>query len=319
MRKKLKSLLYLTVAGYGAFSAISIYKGEAKFYKNYVMPIVHKLDAEKAHNLAVFVSEHRLLPKSSYIDPDILKINVFGKEFPNPIGIAAGFDKDGKAILGLKDIGFGFVEIGSVTPEPQPGNQQPRVFRLSQDLAIINRYGFNSEGHEEVLKRITNVKENGEPNIVGVNLGKNKTSSDPINDYVEGVKKFGPVADYLVINISSPNTPGLRDMQNKENLKRLLKTLVQTRNNLPLDKKPSLLLKLAPDLNDKEKKRYSGCFKPKRLPDSLKAVEVKNEIGGLSGEPLKDMSTKMIAEMNRLTGGMPIIGVGGVSSGERCL
>ncbi|KAJ8967123.1 hypothetical protein NQ314_003075 [Rhamnusium bicolor] len=229
------------------------------------MPIVHVLDAERAHNLAIFVSKYRLLPKSRYKDPDLLKIEIFGKEFSNPVGIAAGFDKDGKAILGLKDIGFGFVEVGSVTPEPQHGNEQPRVFRLLKDFAVINRYGFNSEGHNNVFKRIENVKQNTEESgIVGVNLGKNKTSPDPINDYVEGIQKFGRIADYLVINISSPNTPGLRNMQKKNTLKKLLCTLVETRNNLPINKKPPLLLKLAPDLSYEERQDIADVLNEKK-------------------------------------------------------
>ncbi|KAJ8918905.1 hypothetical protein NQ315_016807 [Exocentrus adspersus] len=329
--RKLKSLLYVTVAGYGAFSIISLYKGDEKFYRNYIMPVIHLLEPEKAHNLAVFASRYRLIPKSRYQDPEMLKVKVFGKEFPNPVGIAAGFDKDGKAILGLKDIGFGFVEVGSVTPEPQPGNEKPRVFRLQNDKAVINRYGFNSEGHSAVLKRIENLKESNEDfGIVGVNLGKNKSSQDPINDYVEGIKKFGPVADYLVINISSPNTPGLRSMQHKDELKKLLAKLVETRNNLPLNPKPPLLLKLAPDLAYNERKDIADVLKDKKCkvdgliisnttierPDTLKSVESKSEAGGLSGAPLKDGSTQMIADMSRLTGGIPIIGVGGVASGR---
>ncbi|KAJ8956530.1 hypothetical protein NQ318_019250 [Aromia moschata] len=329
-KRKLKSLMYITVAGYGAFTAIGFYKGNEKFYKNYFMPVIHLLDAEKAHNLAVLACKYRLFPKSHYKDPEILKVKVFGKEFPNPIGIAAGFDKDGKAVLGLRDIGFGFVEIGSVTPEPQPGNQQPRVFRLMQDFAVINRYGFNSEGHDRVLERIKDIKGSADSNIIGVNLGKNKTSSDPIKDYVNGIKKFGLTADYLVINISSPNTPGLRDMQSKENLRKLLAALVETRNSLPVKKKPPLLLKLAPDLSHQERKDIADILKKKDCkidgliicnttvdrPKSLKCAEVKNETGGLSGAPLKSMSTRMIKEMSELTGGMPIIGVGGISSGK---
>ncbi|XP_018577094.1 dihydroorotate dehydrogenase (quinone), mitochondrial [Anoplophora glabripennis] len=330
-KKKLRSLLYVTLAGYGTFSAISIYKGDEKFYKNYVMPVIHLLDAERAHNFAVLASKYRLFPKTRYEDPELLKVKIFGKEFSNPVGIAAGFDKDGKAILGLRDIGFGFVEVGSVTPEPQPGNEQPRVFRLLKDYAVINRYGFNSEGHSEVLKRIENVRQDAqESNIIGVNLGKNKSSTDPINDYIEGIIKFGPLADYLVINISSPNTPGLRNMQHKEQLKKLLAVLIETRNNLPLKEKPPLLLKLAPDLSYAEKKDIADVLNQKKCrvdgliisnttverPDSLKSVETKNETGGLSGEPLKDMSTRMIADMSKLTGGLPIIGVGGISSGQ---
>ncbi|VEN52024.1 unnamed protein product [Callosobruchus maculatus] len=251
------------------------------------------------------------------------KVKVFGKEFSNPIGIAAGFDKDGKAILGLKDIGFGFVEVGSVTPEAQPGNEKPRVFRLNDDLAVINRYGFNSEGHNAVLQRISNVRGvKEEIPIIGVNLGKNKTSADATKDYVEGIQKFGPLSDYLVINISSPNTPNLRDLQHKENLSKLLRALIEARDNLPISQKPPLLLKLAPDLSPQERRDIAAILKQKECrvdglivcnttvsrPETLKNVKNKNEIGGLSGPPLKDLSTEMIRDMSRLTDGIPIIG-----------
>ncbi|VEN47596.1 unnamed protein product [Callosobruchus maculatus] len=330
-KKKLQSMLYVTVGGCAAFAGISFYKGEEKFYKNYVMPVVHMLDPEKAHYLAVWASEHRIIPKSHYRDPDLLKVKVFGKEFSNPIGIAAGFDKDGKAILGLKDIGFGFVEVGSVTPEAQPGNEKPRVFRLNDDLAVINRYGFNSEGHNAVLQRISNVRGvKEEIPIIGVNLGKNKTSADATNDYVEGIQKFGLLSDYLVINISSPNTPNLRDLQHKENLSKLLRALIEARDNLPISQKPPLLLKLAPDLSPQERRDIAAILKQKECrvdglivcnttvsrPETLKNVKNKNEIGGLSGPPLKDLSTEMIRDMSRLTDGIPIIGVGGISSGK---
>ncbi|CAG9820236.1 unnamed protein product [Phaedon cochleariae] len=328
--RKLKSLLYITVSGYAVSGAISLYRGDENLYKNFLMPLVHTIDAEKAHKLAIFASKHRLIPKSHYVDEEPLKVNIFGKTFSNPIGIAAGFDKDGEAVLGLKDIGFGFVEIGSITPEPQPGNEKPRVFRLIEDQAVINRYGFNSKGHDDVFQRIQSLSEEERKSIIlGINLGKNKNSTDSIGDYVEGIKRFGPVADYLVINISSPNTPGLRDMQEKKQLRELLSALVETRNQLKLDQKPSLLLKLAPDLSSEERKNIAGVLNEKRCrvdglivsnttidrPKTLLS-ENKQEIGGLSGEPLKEMSTQMIAEMSKLTGGMPIIGAGGISSGQ---
>lgn len=292
------------------------------------MPLVHLLDPEQAHNMAVYVSKYRLVPKSRYKDPPSLKVNIFGRELSNPIGIAAGFDKDAKAVLGLKDIGFGFVEIGSVTPNPQPGNAKPRVFRLTQDAAVINRYGFNSEGHEKVLNRIKAIRSSGEDVILGVNLGKNKTSEDDVDDYVKGILTFGPLADYLVINISSPNTPGLRSMQKKEILTKLLSATLEARNSLQIERKPPLLLKLAPDLSTSEKKDIADVLKQQSCrvdglivsnttierPNTLLA-ESKNEIGGLSGKPLREKSTEMIKEMKTLTN-LPIIGVGGISSGE---
>lgn len=327
-KQKIKSLLKVTGGGFCVFCGLCIYKGDENFYKNVVMPLVHLLDPEQAHRFAIFSSEYRLIPKSRYKDPESLKITVFGKEFSNPVGIAAGFDKDGKAVMGLKDIGFGFVEIGSVTPLPQPGNEKPRVFRLPQDKAIINRYGFNSQGHMEVLKRVENVRNEADKPIMGVNLGKNKMSEDPSHDYVEGVKKFGSVSDFLVINISSPNTPNLRALQSKENLKELLRAVVIARNSLDVTPKPPILLKLAPDLTYEEKKDIADIIQQQEFRvdglivsnttierTSLKS-EHRDEVGGLSGEPLRETSTQMILEMSKLTNGMPIIGVGGISSGK---
>ncbi|KAF5308294.1 hypothetical protein FQR65_LT06287 [Abscondita terminalis] len=328
--QKVKSVAVLTVASYGTFAAVSIYKGSDRFYKDIIMPVVHKLDPERAHEFAVFMAKHRLIPKNTYEDPKVLRTEVFGKKLSNPIGIAAGFDKHGEAIMGLKDMGFGFVEIGSVTPKPQLGNDKPRVFRLSEDNAVINRYGFNSVGHKVVLQRLQELRYNQHLSYpVGVNLGKNKTSTDPISDYVEGVKKFGPVSDYLVINVSSPNTPGLRNMQTKVALNALLKALVEARNELPQSTKPYLLLKLAPDLSYTERKEIAEVLATKACkidgliicnttidrPEFLQNKE-KAETGGLSGQPLKDVSTKMISDMYQLTGGMFIIGVGGVFSGK---
>ncbi|CAG9835937.1 unnamed protein product [Diabrotica balteata] len=325
--RKLKSLATVALGGYISFSALTYYRDRNAFYKDMVMPVVHLLDPEKAHNLAVFISQYRLLPKSNYDDPPSLNVVIFQKEFTNPVGIAAGFDKDAKAVLGLKDIGFGFVEIGSVTPNPQPGNEKPRVFRLPEDSAVINRYGFNSEGHDTVLQRIQLIRSSKENVIIGVNLGKNKTSDDAVGDYVKGIEKFGPFCDYLVINISSPNTPGLRSMQNKDVLKALLSSTIAARNNLKMDNRPPLLLKLAPDLNTEEKKdiaevlKQTGCRVDGLIisnttidrPDYLLSTN-KKETGGLSGKPLKEKSTEMIKEMKRLTN-LPIIGVGGICTG----
>ncbi|XP_022908668.2 dihydroorotate dehydrogenase (quinone), mitochondrial [Onthophagus taurus] len=328
-RHKIRSLLLVTAGGFGFYGAMDYVKNKESFYQR-LIPIIHVLEPETAHKLAVFAGKYRLYPKSSFSDPDSLKVKLFGKEFPNPIGIAAGFDKHGEAILGLQDLGFGFVEIGSVTLFPQAGNEKPRVFRLKKDEAVINRYGFNSDGSQVVFQRLESLKSNHKlDSILGINLGKNKDSQNAIHDYVEGIEKFGPIADYLVINISSPNTPGLRDMQIKSNLIALLSEVVKARNNLPFKNKPSLLLKLAPDLTKEEQIDIADVVKLEKCkvdgliicnttidrPDYLKSEE-KSEIGGLSGKPLKDISTQMISNMFILTGGMPIIGVGGISSGQ---
>ncbi|XP_066252101.1 dihydroorotate dehydrogenase (quinone), mitochondrial-like [Euwallacea similis] len=197
-RGKTKSLLYVVTSATGLYAGVCIYNGNYKFYKDILMPLVRLLNLERAHNLTVFVSQYRLLPKVVFKDPDILRVHVLDKDFPNPVGIAASFDKDGKAIIGLKDIDFGFVEISLVTPLPQSSNDKPRVFRLLEDRTVINRYDFNSQRHVEVLHRVKNVKRNTEtPVIVGINLGKNKTSDDAVKDYVEGIERFGGIADYF--------------------------------------------------------------------------------------------------------------------------
>lgn len=230
----------------------------------------------------------------------------------------------------MQKIGFGFVEIGSVTPEPQPGNPKPRVFRLPEDNAVINRYGFNSEGHTAVFKRLFELRRRREYNIVlGVNLGKNKTSKNSVADYVEGVKLFGPICDYLVMNVSSPNTPGLRSLQSKKNLEDLIYPVLQARDNLPNNPTP-VLLKIAPDLNDSELDDIIDVIKKSNCkvdgliisnttierPSNLKSSH-KIESGGLSGAPLNERSTKLIAYVyKRTNGAIPIIGVGGIFTGK---
>ncbi|KAK9499182.1 hypothetical protein O3M35_003681 [Rhynocoris fuscipes] len=329
---KLKSFILVTSGATCVFTGMCLYQENEKFYDNVVLPVAHSLEPELSHKLAIAINKYNLIPKSRYQDPDCLRTKLWNLEFKNPVGMAAGFDKDGEAVKSLLDIGFGFVEIGSVTPEPQPGNQKPRVFRLSDNKAIINRYGFNSDGHERVIKRLEKLRSSNFNGIVGVNLGKNKDSKDPINDYVKGIKLFGKLADYLVINISSPNTPGLRDWQKKEHLEKLLTAVVSTRDSLPLPR-PPLLLKLAPDLSDSERKDVAKLVQnPKCQVDGLiisNTTTERNddlqgehvlEPGGLSGKPIADTSTKMIAQMYSLTKGqIPIIGVGGVFDGDDAL
>lgn len=252
-----------------------------------------------------------------------------GIDLKNPIGLAAGFDKNAEAVPGLNEIGFGFIEVGSVTPEPQPGNEKPRVFRLVEDSAIINRYGFNSDGLAKVQERLKILRSaNDFSGVLGVNLGKNKTSETPVEDYKRGIHALGPYCDYLVVNISSPNTPGLRSMQSKRELEELLKECVLERDRLP--KRVPLLLKIAPDLNESELKDIANVIQKKSTkidalivsnttiarPESLTSGDAK-EVGGLSGAPIKDMSTKVIGQMYKLTKGqVPIIGVGGVATGQ---
>ncbi|EEB15538.1 Dihydroorotate dehydrogenase, putative [Pediculus humanus corporis] len=328
--KKLKSVAIVSCGGFGCYSALSIYKENEKFYDYCLMPLIHKLDPETSHKFALTISKFKLVPKTLFKDPETLKIQVWGLNFSNPIGIAAGYDKQGEAVESLHEIGFGFIEIGSVTPLPQPGNEKPRVFRLNNENAIINRYGFNSDGHDAVYKRLKTIRESsGFKGIIGVNLGKNKNSTNPIDDYVKGIKKFSDVADYFVINVSSPNTPGLRQWQKKQQLEELLSALIEAKNNLNVDKKPPLLLKLAPDLTNVERKEIADViltekYKVDGLVISNTTIErpgitspIGDEKGGLSGQPLHDLSTKLISDMHHYTSGkIPIIGVGGVFTGQ---
>ncbi len=258
-------------------------------------------------------------------EQDLLKTTAFGLDFPNPVGIAAGFDKHAEAVEGLGRAGFGFVEIGSVTPEPQEGNPRPRVFRLKEDRAVINRYGFNSDGHDVVRERLraarasslSSPESSSATTVVGVNLGKNKTSDRPVADYVSGVERLGPVADYLVVNVSSPNTPGLRSLQGRSQLRSLIGPVLEARDGLP-GKKVPVLLKVAPDLSEEDKRdiaeviaaegfRVDGlvvCNTTVSRPGTL-ASRHRGEVGGLSGRPLRDASTAAVADFYRLTRGEP--------------
>uniref|UniRef100_A0A0K0FGM6 Dihydroorotate dehydrogenase (quinone), mitochondrial n=1 Tax=Strongyloides venezuelensis TaxID=75913 RepID=A0A0K0FGM6_STRVS len=314
-----------------AFVGIQLVSGSERFYKEIVMPLSHKyLDGEKAHRLAVIVCKYGLYPRcgQNFKEYDNLKINVFGKEFNNPLGIAAGFDKNGEAIEGMKKMGWGFVEIGSITPKPQEGNPKPRVFRLVEDRGVINRYGFNSDGLEAVLERVKKGFNTNKQVPLGINLGKNKTQTDAKIDYQEGMVAFSKYADYIVVNVSSPNTPGLRSLQGKDELIKIVSAVNKVRCQSNANTK--LLLKIAPDLamEDKhdianivtdEKYKIDGLIVSNTTISrdfSLKS-ELKNEIGGLSGAPLKSLSTKCIKEMYQLTSGRtPIIGSGGVEDGK---
>ncbi|XP_071653834.1 dihydroorotate dehydrogenase (quinone) [Temnothorax longispinosus] len=309
------------------FICIRNISGNERFYSDVAVPLVQLIDPETAHKLAVKALKYGLVPKQRTEDPSLLRTTVLGMEFKNPIGIAAGFDKQGEAVEGLHKIGFSFVEIGSVTPKPQPGNPKPRVFRLPEDNAVVNRYGFNSDGHDVVWERLKRLKESKDFNgILGVNLGKNKETVDATQDYIDGVKRFMDVADYLVINVSSPNTPGLRTLQSKKNLEELLTRINAARESA--GSKQPLLLKLAPDLSDSERQDVADVvLNKKSRVDGLILCNTtitrpnltnpnKEETGGLSGAPLTDISTAMIADMYRRTrGSIPIIGVGGIFTG----
>ncbi|KAF0298026.1 Dihydroorotate dehydrogenase (quinone), mitochondrial [Amphibalanus amphitrite] len=329
LKEKLKSMVKLTAGGTVAFYGIGLWSNNAKFYESMVMPAVRWLDPEMAHRAAVLAAKYGLVPRDRSPDLAVLRTSLWGLEFDNPVGLAAGFDKHGEACDGMLDVGFGFVEVGSVTPQPQPGNPQPRVFRLEEDDAVINRYGFNSEGHAAVVERLRARREAG--GLVGVNLGKNKLSADAAADYVAGVNAFAGLASYFVINVSSPNTPGLRELQKGDDLERLLDSVLEARDAAcPPPGRPPVLLKIAPDLSAEQRQHVAQCALARK--ERLGGLIVSNttisrdaglrsphaaETGGLSGRPLQKLSTDTVADMYRLTNGqIPIVGVGGVFSGE---
>jgi dihydroorotate dehydrogenase len=252
-------------------------------------------------------------------------VHLWDLDFPNPIGMAAGFDKNGEVPDALLTAGFGHAEIGTVTPRPQPGNPRPRVFRLPADRAVINRLGFNNEGHAAMLGRLRARRPAG---IVGVNVGANKDTADRAADYAAGVTAFAAYASYLTINISSPNTPGLRDLQQAEALDDLLARVAAARDDATekLDRRVPLLLKIAPDLADSDLDDIVEAVRRHRLDGVIVANTTVSrsgladrnarEAGGLSGRPLFLRSTAMLARMHdRLGGDVPLIGVGGVDSG----
>jgi dihydroorotate dehydrogenase len=286
--------------------------------------LLRLLPPETAHHLTLRALAAWPVPGRQPADDPILRGRVLGLDFENPVGLAAGFDKNAEAFAAASRLGFGFVEIGSVTPRPQPGNPRPRLFRLKEDEAIVNRMGFNNDGLAVVAARLARRQGPGRGRIVlGANLGKNKDSTDAAADYAAGAAALGPFADYLAINVSSPNTPGLRELQGREPLTRLI-AAVQAARGTP---GPPLLLKIAPDLTGADRENIAGVA----LASGLDGLIVSNttvdrpaglrgaaagEAGGLSGRPLFRPSTDLLAEMYRLTGGkMPIVGVGGIASG----
>lgn len=287
-----------------------------------VRPLLRALPPETAHRVTVAALAAGLAGHAREPDPPSLRQRLWDLDFPNPIGIAAGFDKDARAPKALLRLGFGFVEVGTVTPRPQSGNPKPRVFRLDQDGAVINRMGFNSGGLDSLVARLT--RRDRSEGVVGVNIGRNRDSADAGADYIEGARRAAPVADYLVVNVSSPNTPGLRDLQARAVLEGLLRQLLEARGqtgaNMPL------LVKIAPDLTAEERADIATVALATAIdgivianttiarPNGLRSPHA-NEAGGLSGNPLFAPSTALLAEMYRLTEGrIPLIGVGGVAS-----
>ena len=288
-------------------------------------PFLFSLDPETAHDLAIKSLKFNYLPSKMFEveDEQILNTELLGKNFPNPVGLAAGFDKSAEVYNSLLRFGFGFVEVGTVTPLKQFGNSKPRIFRLEEDGALINRLGFNNDGIEIIKKRIKSEKKKG---VLGINIGPNKNTKDQKNDFCLGLKNFFDIADYITINISSPNTEGLRDFHDQEKLKDLLLALNKIKNenkiNIPL------LLKISPDIVDNRiseiadvaiKNDISGIILTNTTNSNRDKLmnNFKKEEGGLSGKPLQQISTDMIKKFyKQLNGKIPIIGVGGVNSGK---
>lgn len=293
--------------------------------------ILKRFDPERAHALAIQGLEITSPFISQPPDDPRLSVNAFGLCFPNPLGLAAGFDKNGQVPDAMLRLGFGFAEIGTVTPRPQAGNPKPRLFRLPADEAVINRFGFNGEGAVTVLKRLEARAQRA--GIVGVNIGANRNSGDKIADYVVGIKTFASVGSYFAVNVSSPNTPGLRDLQYGAEFDKLVAHVLDARDQqIAREGRKPVLFKISPDLTLTElddivriarNRRVDGLIVSNTTlsrPSTLESGKVTHEIGGLSGKPLFDRSTWMLAEtFLRVERQFPLIGVGGVNSAETAI
>ncbi len=281
---------------------------------------LHRFDPETAHNLALRALRMGLVPLSGPVTSPRLKTQIAGLTLPNPIGLAAGFDKNARALAPLSRAGFGFVEAGAVTPRAQPGNPRPRLFRLTEDAAIINRFGFNNDGMEVVARRLARRPKEA---IIGLNLGANKDSHDRAEDYVRVLAHCGRYLDFATVNVSSPNTENLRNLQGAGALSALLKSVMEARSWLP-DPIP-VFLKIAPDLNAAELSSIAEVALASGLSgiiatnttlsrDGLKSPK-RDQAGGLSGAPLFEASTRVLAQLSQMTEGkIPLIGVGGIGS-----
>ena len=284
-------------------------------------PLLRRIDPERAHRLALPALQLGLAGSARNEDDPALAVTALGLRFANPIGLAAGFDKNAVAVTPLRRLGFGFVETGTVTPLPQPGNPRPRLFRLTEDRAVINRMGFNNAGLAAYVARLAALPQNGPP--VGANLGINKTGADPERDYPALVAAVAPHVDYIVINVSSPNTPGLRDLQGEAQLRAILRAIAAG-----VQQRPPLLVKVAPDLAPEG----LAALVETCVAEGVQGLIVSNttisrppglrsplarEIGGLSGAPLFPLATAMLARAYLLASGrLTLIGVGGVASGD---
>jgi dihydroorotate dehydrogenase len=289
-------------------------------------PLLSRLDPEQAHELTLRLLEAGLHPRATRPNDGRLACSAWGLLFANPLGIAAGFDKDARVIPAVFRMGLGYAEIGTLTPKPQAGNPRPRIFRLNADRAVINRLGFNSGGHAAALLRL---RRNPPAGIIGVNIGANKDAPDRMADYVEGIGTFYDVAGYFCINISSPNTPGLRDLQAAAALAALLERVLARRSQAVEEGKPRrpIVVKIAPDIAEADLEPIVGVLMDRGIDGiaignttlsrfGVSNVAVGRELGGLSGRPLFHRSTVMLARVYRLTQGrVPLIGIGGIDCG----
>jgi len=281
------------------------------------------LDPETAHGLSITALKSGLVPGCRADSDPRLSVKVAGLDFPNPLGMAAGYDKNAEVPAELARLGFGFVEVGTLTPKPQSGNPKPRIFRLVKDHAVINRLGFNNQGHAEAHNRVSGRRREG---ILGINIGANKDTGDRIGDYVAGISCFADVADYFTVNISSPNTPGLRNLQTREALSDLLSRVLAERDAKA--KRIPVFLKIAPDLTEPDLDDIAAECLAHKLDGvivsnttlsraGLSADPKMSETGGLSGRPVFERSTIVLAKMRQKLGTeMPLIGVGGIDSAE---
>jgi dihydroorotate dehydrogenase len=291
-------------------------------------PVLRRLPAETAHRAAI--NGLKIVPPAHAPASDSrLAVEVLGLKFPNPLGLAAGFDKNAEVPGAMLRLGFGFVEVGTLTPQPQAGNARPRLFRLAEDSAVINRFGFNNEGFARARARLERRWRGAGMGLIGVNLGANRDAANRVRDYVLGVKTFAALADYLTINVSSPNTPGLRDLQRSEALDDLIARVVEARDEI--EPRRPLMLKIAPDLDARGLEDIVAAALTRRIdglivsnttvarPATLTSRN-RGESGGLSGRPLFEPSTRLLARAYLLTGGaMPLIGCGGVEDTETAL
>lgn len=292
-------------------------------FEQLAMPLLARMDPERAHNLAIAGLRLGLAPSPGPLSSTRLETRLAGLTLPNPVGLAAGFDKQASAVAPLLRSGFGFIEVGAVTPLPQEGNPRPRLFSLREDQAAINRFGFNSQGMLDVAQRLARRPKFG---VVGVNLGANKDTDDRTEDFCKVLRVIAPYADFATVNISSPNTRGLRALQGRAALEHLLDRVLATRDSLPT--RIPVFLKISPDMNDRDlgdlaevclASGVSGiiCSNTTTSREGLSSTN-RGEQGGLSGQPLFQLSTRVLAKLYRLTeGDIPLIGVGGIASAEQ--